>query len=151
MLLAGAVHDSAGEVLSAQLIKSSPFPPYDTVVPSRDSAKHVLEIDRAALAGAVEAAALVTTGESRAVRFAFTFNKLVVTARGPDAGESAIEVPCAWTGDPLEIALAPEYVLPALGAVDLDTVRLEFTRPQSPMVLRRDDGYVVVVMPISIV
>ena len=146
---------SSGEVLTAQLVVGKHFPPYEGAIPGANRAEHVVTLNRAALVEAIEAAALVTTKDSRSVRWAFTFKKLTLSARGPDAGESAIELTCSWTGDPLEIALDPRYVLAALGSVGgpggLDVVALEFRTPAAPVVLRvEDQGFVYVVMPITI-
>lgn len=141
---------SSGEVFSGQLL-SGYFPPYEVGVPTRDAAKYTVALDRAALIEAVQAASLVNTTDSRAVRLSFAYQRVTIAARGPDAGESAVELACpGWTYEPFEIAFDPAMLLPALGVVDVDSVSFAFDTPARPGVMRLEDGYVYVIMPITI-
>lgn len=133
--------------LVAQLVQGK-FPPYEGVIP-KDATKKA-EIDRAALASAVRRASLLTTKDSNGVRFALGANKLVLSSRAPDIGESTIEMPVPYDGEPIEIAMAPDFVLDALKATNAEKISVEMKNAEAPALFRVGDGFQYVVMPISL-
>lgn len=138
---------SSRATLAAQLVQGH-FPPYDGVIP-KDLPRR-LEFETRFFQGALRRAALLTTKDSQAVRLSFGFNKLVLSSRTPDVGESTVEVPVPYADDPFEVGFNPQYIMDALKVLDQDRFFLELKGESSPGVLREGESFTYVVMPISL-
>jgi len=140
---------SGERVLGAALVEGT-FPRYEDVIP-RDADK-LATVSRLELYSAVRRAALLTTDEARAVRMAFSPERLVVTAQSPEQGEARVEVPVEYRGAPLEIGFNAVFVNDALKVLPFDTVYLELKESFRPGVLRGEDAgeFLYVVMPIAL-
>jgi DNA polymerase III subunit beta len=59
---------------------------------------------------------------------------------------------CDFTGEDLQIAFNPQFLLDGIGAIDSDTARISFTSPTKPAVItgkhEGDPDYRYVLMPI---
>lgn len=122
------------------------FPPFRDVIPRNPL--HRCMVDRAALADACGRAAIMTSMESKGIRFAFNDGNLTISGKAADVGESAVHVNCEMEGT-FEIGLNPAYVVQALQAVDDETVTLDLWASNKPMVVRASD-YVAVIMPVNL-
>jgi DNA polymerase-3 subunit beta len=138
---------SSRAVLSAQLLQGH-FPPYEEVMP-KGQAKSI-EIEVAAFQAALRRAALLTTKDSQAVRFSFGFNKVTLSSRTPEVGESEVELPLVYPHDPLEIGFNPGYLLDALKVIDEPRFVLEVKDEISPGLVREGESFQYVVMPINL-
>lgn len=140
---------SGDRMLSSALVEGN-FPKYEDVVPT-DTDK-VARVGRMDLHGAIKSAALLTSDEARAVKLAFTADRLVVTAQSPEQGEARVEVPIELEGEPLEIGFNAAFVNDALKAMPYDEVFVELKESFRPGVVRGTDRneFLYVVMPVSI-
>lgn len=138
---------SSRATLAAQLVQGH-FPPYDGVIP-RDVPRKI-EFETKFFLPALRRASLLTTKESQAVRLSFGFNKLTLSSRTPDVGESTVEFPVPYADDPMEIAFNSQFLLDALKVIDGDRFTLELKDESSPGVLREGESFTYVVMPISL-
>lgn len=139
---------SSRAVLSAQLLQGH-FPPYEEVIPKEQDKK--IEFDTSVFLAALRRAALLTAKDSQAVRLSFGYNKVTLSSRTPDVGESQIELPVVYPYEPLEIGFNPQYLLDVLKVIDQDRVSLELRDETSPGVVRDGEGLTYVVMPINLV
>lgn len=139
---------SSRAVLSAQLLQGH-FPPYEEVIPKDQEKK--LDLEAAPFQAALRRAALLTTKDSQAVRFSFGFNKVTLSSRTPELGESQVELPVVYPYDPLEIGFNPQYLIDALKVLDQARFTLELRDETSPGLVREGEGYAYVVMPINLV
>jgi DNA polymerase-3 subunit beta len=99
---------------------------------------------------AVRQAAIVTSEESRGVDFTFGEGKVVLAGRAAEHGQSRVEVPIAYDGQPLSISLDPRYVNDFLKVLDPEhTFTLEIKDAESAAVCSTDDGYGYVIMPLA--
>lgn len=164
-LLERAISDSDGEVqLSARpndiLIRSprftiyarlveGRFPKWRDVFPRRsDVVKTELSIGQ--LYSAVRQAAIATSEESRGIDFTFDNGLLVLSGRAADVGQSRVEVPIAYNGPKISIALDPRFVSDFLRVLDPGkTFTLELKDSDSAAVCNTDDGYGYVIMPLA--
>lgn len=122
------------------------FPPYKDVIPK--SPKHTVTVNRLALADACGRAAIMTSEESKGVRFDFNGGTLVISGKAADVGESTINL--EYDDDfHFDIGLNPAYVVQALAEVEDETVTLELWAANKPMVVRGVD-YVAVIMPVNL-
>jgi DNA polymerase-3 subunit beta len=138
---------SSRATLSAQLVQGH-FPPYDGVIP-KDVPRRI-EFETKAFLPALRRAALLTTKDSQAVRLAFGANRLTLSSRTPDVGESSVELPVPYGDDPLEVGFNPAYIMDALKVLDQDRFTLELKDEASPGVIREGESFTYVVMPISL-
>lgn len=136
-------------VLSTVLVEGH-FPKYQDVIPKGGDKRAV--IGREELRGAVRQAALLTTEDSRAVKFAFSPERLVITSQSPEQGDARVQLHIRYEGTPLEIAFNPSYVVEVLGAMTDSEVTIDLQEPFRPGVLYGKDkaDFLYVVMPVSL-
>jgi DNA polymerase-3 subunit beta len=164
-LLERAVNDNDGEIqISARgndvLIRSPRFTIYSRLVEGRfpkwrdvfprrsDVVKTELSVGP--LYGAVRQAAIVTSEESRGIDFNFEEGLLVLSGRAADVGQSRVELPIAYSGPKISIALDPRFVSDFLRVLDPEkTFTLELKDSDSAAVCSTDDGYGYVIMPLA--
>ena len=164
-LLERAVVDSDGEVqLSARvndiLIRSprftiysrlveGRFPKWRDVFPHRSDAVKI-ELSVGPLHSAVRQAAIATSEESRGIDFTFENGLLVLSGRAADVGQSRVELPVAYSGPKVSIALDPRFFSDFLRVLDPEkTFTLELKDSDSAAVCTTDDGYGYVIMPLA--
>lgn len=138
---------SEGAVISSVLLEGR-FPRYQDVFPKSASAK--VELVAGPFLSVVRQAAIVTSDESRGVDFRFEKGQLTLQARAADVGQSQVELPLAYEGEPVEITFDPRYVVDFLRVLDPETsVTAELIDHESAAVFRTGDGYSYVVMPLT--
>lgn len=138
-----------GTSVFARLLEGR-YPRYQDVFPGLVGAR--VDLIAGALDQVVAQAAIVTSEESRAVDFTFRPGTLVLEGKSPDVGSSRVELAIDWAADvpALVIALDPRYLVEPLRALDPDAVlRAELKDEKSAVVLRTDDGYAFVLMPLT--
>jgi DNA polymerase-3 subunit beta len=144
------VDNGAGctSTLTSNLVEGT-FPPFEDVIPKDLDRKAVVNKD--ALHRAVRRAHLMTNEESRGVKLVFDGTCLKITSRAPETGEAEIEVPIeSFTGDKLEIAFNPVYIMDALKVVDGDDVTIELKKSEKPGLIRSGSNFVYIIMPVSL-
>lgn len=124
------------------------FPNYSEVIP-QDGDK-TAEIETAALLSGLRRAALLTNEESRGVRFAFEKNTLTLSSRAPEQGEAMIALPVRYTGAPITMGFNPVFMIDALKAARPDRVTFQMKDPQKPGLLKTDERFLYVVMPVNL-
>jgi DNA polymerase III subunit beta len=124
------------------------FPKYQDVFPSVAEVKIPLVVGQ--LLGAIEQASIVTSEESRGVDFTFESYVLRLASSSAEVGKSLIELPIDYQGLTVEITFDPRYIADALKTLDPDsTVTIDLIDAKNAAVLRTDDGYSYVVMPLT--
>lgn len=124
------------------------FPKYRDVIPAQS--KVSIELVAGPFLAAVRQAQIVTSEESRGVDFAFSKGLLTLNSQAADIGQSRVELPIAYDGDKLEITFDPRFVSDFLRVLEPEKqVRLELIDSESAAVLRTDDAYTYVIMPLS--
>jgi DNA polymerase-3 subunit beta len=140
----------AGERVLSSVLVEGRFPKYEDVIPKGTNKR--ARLDRAAFHGAVRRAALLTTEDSRAVRLAFSAERLEISAQSPEEGEAHVEIPIAYEGEPVDIGFNPAFLADALKVVGFDEVFFEMEESFRPGVLSGPDkrDFLYVVMPVSL-
>ena len=136
-----------GSTIYSRLVEGR-FPRYAEVIPN--DFKATVELVVTQFYSAVRQAQIVTSEESRGVDFQFSTGKLALTSQAADVGESNVELPLAFEGDPITITFDPKFVADFLRIIDAGTsITLNLIDGESPAVFTTDDGYRYVVMPLS--
>ncbi len=125
------------------------FPRWRDVIPSsRDSSK--IDISVGQFASVVRQAQIVMSEEKRGIDFVFGEGTLVAIGRGPEIGDSRIEMPIGYDGRIITISLDPKFVLEFLKVLDpSSTVTVDLIDGDSAALCRTDDGYCYVIMPLA--
>lgn len=124
------------------------FPKYRQLLP--DDASSVATLDRASLIEAVKRVALVAE-RNTPVRLNFSSDELALQAGSGDEAQATEYLESALTGDGLEIAFNPQYLLDGLSAIDTAEVTISFTGPTRPAVLTdgsKGEEYKYLLMPV---
>jgi len=108
------------------------FPKYRSLLPTE--AAGVAVVDTAALIDAVKRVSLVAE-RSTPVRLVFTESEVTLRAGTGDDAQASEAVECMLTGDPIEIAFNPAFLLDGLAAVDAEQCQFAFTQSSRPAVL----------------
>jgi len=107
------------------------------------------------LVDAVKRVSLVAE-RSTPVRLSFDSSEVTLRAGSGDDAQASEAVECNLTGDPIEIAFNPMFLLDGLSAVDATQTRFAFTQANRPAVLgglrdgEVDEDYRYLLMPVRL-
>ena len=137
-----------GVVLSSRLIEGQ-FPSYKQLIP--DSFEHEVRLPRSEL---LEVARRVSQLAQRnaPLRLALAEGELTISAETPEVGDASEAMPAPFSGEPLEIAFNPEFLIAGIESIDSEELVLRLTSPLRPGLLQpveRDD-FSYLVMPIRL-
>ena len=124
------------------------FPRYSDVIPAKSRFSFDLLVEPFLLA--VRQAQIVTNEESRGVDFQFADGMMTLSSTAADVGQSTIEMPISHMEEPLTITFDPRYVADFLRILEPGTtIKLELTDSETAAVLRTEDSYTYVIMPLA--
>jgi len=129
------------------------FPKYRSLLPTEVAS--VAVVDTQELVNAVKRVALVAE-RSTPVRLAFENSEVTLRAGSGDDAQATEAVECTLTGDAIEIAFNPMFLLDGLSAVDATQTRFAFTQANRPAVLgglrdgEVDEDYRYLLMPVRL-
>ena len=126
------------------------FPKYRQLLPEESST--VTTVNRASLIEAVKRVSLVAE-RNTPVRLTFSGDDVALQAGSGDEAQATEALEGATTGDTIEIAFNPQYLLDGLGAIESSDVRFSFTGATRPAVLTpadSGDSYKYLLMPVRL-
>jgi DNA polymerase-3 subunit beta len=127
------------------------FPNYQMVVPKKHDKEVVL--DTAKFTEAMRRTRTMTNDKFNSVRLSLKDGNMTLKVVTPEVGEYEEDMEIDYSGDTVEIAFNPDFILDVLRHVDEDKVCLVLKDGGSPGVLKPyteapEDRYINVVMPI---
>jgi len=129
---------TAEGTLTTKLIDGA-YPDYEKAIPAGSGRQ--MTGDRNELREALTRTAILSNEMYRNVRLEVAENVLKLQANNPQQEEAEEIVSVRYSGDPLEIAFNVEYLLDVMGAIDSDTVLVDFSGANGPALLREsEDG-----------
>lgn len=134
-------------VLTTQLVEGT-FPRYDDVIPKDNDKK--IEFTTSEIVKCIELAAVMTSEESRGVKFVLKNNLMVISSQVPERGEAEVKLSAKYTGPELTVGFNPDFLLEALKAADTETVTIELKDSNKPGLLRAGSNFLYVIMPVSL-
>jgi DNA polymerase-3 subunit beta len=143
-----AVFRTGGVVLSSRLIEGQ-FPSWRQLIP--ESFEHEVKLPRDEL---LEVARRISQLAQRnaPLRFAFAEGELTIAAETPEVGDASEAIPAPYSGEALEIAFNPQFLIEGIESVDGDQLVMKLSSPLRPGLLepvdREDFSYLV--MPIRL-
>ena len=129
------------------------FPNYDMVVPQKHDKEALLSTDM--FTEAMRRTRTMTNEKFNSVRFRIENGLVKFSVVTPEVGEYEEELPIEYSGDPIDIAFNPDFVLDVLKQIGTDASLLVLKDSMSPGIIKpatngASDNYVNVVMPIRI-
>jgi len=142
------VAQTAAGLLCTRLVEGH-FPNYDEVIP-KDCDK-TLTIPSGKLYSAVRRAALITTEESRSVRFSIKKGGLVLSTRTLEGRQATVDAEgAAYDGEPLNIAFNPDFFTDMLKVVGDQEVSIALKDSGGAALTRVGKNYTYIVMPVQL-
>ncbi len=134
--------------LSVRLIEGQ-YPNYQRLLPK--SSKFQVEINREALVQALKRVSILSSLQSKNVKFQWEKTKLVLTASHPDFGDAKEEVPLLKGSASFSIRFNARYVLDSLLHLTGESVIWEMTDSSSPGVVRtKKEKGASIIMPMKL-
>lgn len=135
-------------VIYSRLVEGR-YPNWRQVFPTRENASQI-ELTVGPLFAALRQAAIVTDHESRGIDFTFANGSLTMEANTAEIGESRVELPIAYDGEPVTLVMDHRYVADFCKVLDAETnLIMEIETDMAPALLSTEDGYAYVIMPMS--
>ncbi|MGD0016227.1 MAG: DNA polymerase III subunit beta [Verrucomicrobiia bacterium] len=141
------IADLGETTLVSKLIEGT-YPNFRQVVPTET--KERITLERELLLAALHRASIMASEKSQSVKFSFSKNTLTLTANTPDVGEAKETLSVNYKGKELSVAFNPQYVMDPLRNLDSDEVFLELTDELSPGVIKVNEPFLYVVMPMRL-
>jgi DNA polymerase III subunit beta len=143
-----AVFQAGPVMLFSRLIEGQ-FPSWRQLIP--ESFEHEVRLPRAEL---VEVARRISQLAQRnaPLRFAFAEGQLTVAAETPEVGDASETLPAPFSGEDLEIAFNPQFLIEGLESVESEELSLKLSSPLRPGLLQPigDEDFSYLVMPIRL-
>jgi len=124
------------------------FPNYEQVIPKE--AKEKIAIQREQVLLGVKRAALLTTQDSRSIKIDILKNKIVISKSNPNIGEAREEIETSYKGQEITVGFNPGYLIDVLKVAPKDDLEIEILGPDKPAVIRIEDWYVYLVLPMQL-
>jgi len=134
-------------MIVSKLIEGN-YPNYRQVIPGET--KERLTLSREQLLETTRRVSLLSSEKSNSVKLSFGPNQVDVTANSPDIGEANESIEVAYDGVDFAIAFNPEFLMAPLKSLEEDMVHLDLIDEMSPGVLRTDDAFLYVLMPMRV-
>jgi DNA polymerase III subunit beta len=143
--------DIGGRLLISRMIDGQ-FPAFERVIPKSNDKR--VEFDRDRLTSAVRRVALLSNERSRAVKFSMDKGKVEIASSSPEFGEAKEVLTVDYSAAPVTICFNAQYVVDFLGAVETDSVALDFKDEMSQAVMSpvgaEGYSYTYVIMPMRV-
>lgn len=133
--------------LVSRLIEGQ-FPDYEQVIPKEGKGK--IMIEREKLLGATKRVAILTSPDSQSIKIDLFKDKLIFFKNSPDMGEAKEEIDVDHKGQEFSVGFNPQYLIDALKSLRDQQVSLELTGPESPGIIRAQENYVYIVLPMQL-
>ncbi|HEX2371430.1 MAG TPA: DNA polymerase III subunit beta [Solirubrobacterales bacterium] len=142
------VFRAAGIVLSSRLIEGQ-FPSHRQLIP--ETFEHEVRLPRGELLEVTRRIGQLAQ-RNAPLRLAFAEGEVTISAETPEVGDASEAMPAPFSGEPLEIAFNPEFLIAGIESIDSEELVLRLTSPLRPGLLQpvdRDD-FSYLVMPIRL-
>jgi DNA polymerase III subunit beta len=137
--------DKGAPILLITKLVEGNYPNYRQVIPTES--KERITLMREELLHALRRAEFMTSDKANSVKLAFGKNNLTITANTPEVGEGRESIAINYKGKEFAIAFNPTYLMDPLKALENDEVYLEVTDELSPGVLKLNEPFLYVLMP----
>lgn len=125
------------------------FPNYRQVVPKRTGTR--VTLNRESFLNALRRVSLVTSEAGNSVQLRFSEGQMEVFCESVDIGEAREILTVKYSGSPMTIPFNPDFLMDPLKTLVSDEVYFEISDVDTPGVLKADEAFLYVVMPLRVV
>jgi DNA polymerase-3 subunit beta len=133
--------------LASKLIEGT-YPNFRQVIPTET--KERITLERELLLAALHRASILASEKSQSVKLDFAKNTLTITATTPEVGEAKETLSINYKGKEIAIAFNPQYLMDPLRNLDADEIFLELIDELSPGVVKVNEPFLYVLMPMRL-
>ena len=134
-------------ILVSKLIEGN-YPNFRQVIPGE--AKERVTLEREVLHNAVKRVALLANEKSNSIKLTFEPDQLHISANSPEIGEAKESISINYKGPEMSIAFNPEFLMAPLRNLDQDEVFIDLIDEMSPGVMKIDEPFIYVLMPMRV-
>jgi len=135
-------------IIITRLIEGD-FPNYSQVIPKESANK--IKVDTKRFLTSTRRIGLLTNQDSQSIRLDLLKDKMVISKNSPEVGEGKDEIDVvSQAQNELSIGFNPNYLLDALKTIGENEVDLELNGPDKAGVIKTQDSYVYVVLPMQL-
>jgi len=136
-----------GTTLCSKLIEGT-YPNFRQVIPTE--AKERIPLEREVLLSALHRASILASEKQQSIKLNFAKNTLTITATSPEVGEAKETMAINYKGKEINIGFNPQYMMDPLRNLDADEVFIELTDELSPGVIKVNEPFLYVLMPMRL-
>ncbi len=136
--------EEGGAEVITKLVEGA-YPNYKQVIPAES--KHRVTLDKEELLHAIRRANIMTSDKANSIKLKFSENNLMLTSNTPEVGESEETMAINYSGEETTIAFNPQYFIDPLNALEGEEIHFEFTDQLSPGVIKVNEPFLYVIMP----
>jgi DNA polymerase-3 subunit beta len=142
------VFRASGVTIASRLIEGQ-FPNWRQLIP--ESYEHELRLPRAELLEVTRRIGQLAQ-RNAPLRLAFSEGELTVAASTPEIGDATEGLPAPFSGEPMEIAFNPQFLVEGVESVATEELVLKLSSPLRPGLLQPagNDDFSYLVMPIRL-
>ncbi|MCX7886712.1 MAG: DNA polymerase III subunit beta [Verrucomicrobiae bacterium] len=134
-------------VLVSKLIDGE-FPNYRQVIPTES--KERVKLERELFLKALHRVSLLSQDKPTAVRLSFSKNQLSLASFDPEVGEAKETLSIQYKGKDFTIGFNPHYLMDPLRHLDSDMITFDLTDDISPGVIKVEEPFIYVLMPMRL-
>lgn len=138
------------DILLCSVLLDGQYPNYTRVIPTE--IPYSLTINRVDMLEALNRVGLLADANAKKIMLHYDSEKIELSAKGQDIGESSEEVSCEYDGKPMDMALNINYLQNALKTIDTEEVVFSLNEPLKAFKVSSttDSNYFHVIMPMQI-
>ncbi len=142
-----AAFEVADTRLISKLIEGN-YPNFRQVIPQ--SSNHRVTVSRDLLLDAVKRVGLLANEKTNSIKFTFRENVIDITSNSPDVGEANEQLDVKYDGPEMSLAFNPDFVMAPLKNLHQDEVYIDLIDGNSPGVIKIDEPFLYVIMPMRV-
>ena len=131
-------------VLYSKLIDGT-YPNFRQVIPG--PANHRITFDREIFLHSIQRVSILSSDKASTVKMQFGDAEVKISAASADVGEAEESIPVKYSGKPMNIAFNPDYLMAPLRNLDSDEVHLDLIDELNPGVIKTNEPFLYVIMP----
>ena len=139
----------AGNVTMSSRLIEGQFPSYRQLLP--DAFDHDVRLPQSELLDVTRRIRYLAQ-RNAPLKLAFEEGQLTVAAETPESGDASESMPCAFSGEAMEIAFNPQFFIEGIESVETEELVLRLTSPLRPGLLQPagSEDFSYLVMPIRL-
>ena len=139
---------TAGVTIASRLIEGQ-FPSWRQLIP--ETFEHEVRLPRSELLDVARRIGQLAQ-RNAPLRLAFSEGELTVAAETPEIGDASEGLPAPYSGEPMEIAFNPQFLIEGIESVGTEELVLKLSSPLRPGLLQASgsDDFSYLVMPIRL-